>query len=243
MGGTESGVEALRAALTIPPALSQPIGGWYDSKDGSGLQEVPSRITGTDLMTLGSTSGVDANDPTWTDTPPRWVVAASDYFQLLASDTPSFTAATGKYSAVVTYKPSGLDANDQIIGANSASSVGLRGHFGNQYFRALCGGSTTAVSTAEPDTALTLGQKHTIAIVVDDGSMWAWDDINGLSPEADITGVGTITFNAALRIATRGYGVANTPEGDYYAIRTLPGVALTAPELADISAYLLGDYS
>jgi hypothetical protein len=170
--------------------------------------------------------------------------SVDDYIQLPASDTPTFTATTGKHTAVVMYRSHDNPAGARVLldsraGATSGWSIAEQLAAG-AHRSVLYGadGFETAVTPARTaDSGL-----QVVASVIDDGSLVAYHHETGFGSPGDVSGVGAITYNPP-RVGTTAYGLGGLPAVEIFAVLLFKDQALTETELDAIAAELIaGDY-
>jgi hypothetical protein len=157
-----------------------------------------------------------------------------DFIQLPASDTPTFTATTGEHTVLLLYRVSAVPASGaRLWSAETGANVGL-------YVRAVTANVAAAVNvTTTPSLAGTVGAITAVAAVADDGTLATWVP-NTMSSTQNITG---FTFtHTTPRINGRAYTSISFLPMEFFACVQW-NRALTAQELNDVSAYLLGAYT
>lgn len=167
-----------------------------------------------------------------------------DYIQLPASDTPTFTATTGKHTFVVCFRKPVANASGskRFLSFEGAVNDGVHLFIDpSDNIDALVGGASALKSIS--GGAHSEGTMTVAAVIIDDGTAYVYDSVNGRSAGSDITTVGTITF-ASGRVGSRAYTVADLHPFEFFNNLQFPGVALTEAQLDTLSATLIaGDYS
>ncbi len=161
--------------------------------------------------------------------------ASGHHLQLPASDTPTFTAAAGKYAALVVHQFPVADSNGWLFSTESASSNGARLRTANSgaNFTAEVGGASTNRNVGYVSSVTSwVGA----ALVIDDGTGALYYD-GALTGPTSITTAGTIT-HAAPRVGVEGYGTALAAACLISDIVIFQGVAPIAAEIGEIVAYL-----
>lgn len=165
-----------------------------------------------------------------------------DYLLYPSTDTPTFDAATGKFTVLQVARlwVNGGGAFSRVWASESATNRGAFIAVSDAAFsyRAFVGGTTTFIATATK--TFTQGALHTVAMVCDSGAAAIYTNEAGLSATTSYAGVGTIVFADPRSGNSPAGGPA---EQELYATIIFPGRALTAAELDAASAYLLGSYS
>jgi hypothetical protein len=226
------------------PAIIDSVVSWYDAHDGSGLQEVPARV-GAGTITLGSTTGSDTNDPTWTaGAAPYWAFGGTDdYLQHPASDTPTFTQTTGSFTVAVVFSTTVGSSSRTLWSSASASSNGGQIFIdpsGAFFVRA--GTSDAQRITKSHGTGYQDGVVRVFALVQDAGTLAAYSTRDGLSTTSSTASLtGTMTHTSP-RTGCHAYVLTNFTSGNVYAVLQW-NAALTSTDLGNVSSYLLGSYS
>lgn len=169
-----------------------------------------------------------------------------DYIQLPASDTPTFTATTGKHTAVLVRR-----GHNNPVGAVSVLDARSVSGSGSAFMEAEVAGSIRArirgasltVTVTTVGTALNNGTLQVVACVVDDGTVYMYNDLDGVSASSSIAAIGATT-STDPRIGSTAYSVGSLSDGEIVANLNFPGVALTEAQLNTLATTLLAnDYS
>jgi hypothetical protein len=164
-----------------------------------------------------------------------------DYIQLPASDTPTFTATSGKHTVVVAF--GALDAPPSLarLYASNTDATGQRGLQlcldTNGTIKVRIGVVGALVSLNTTTTGFPSGVR-VAAVVCDDGNVAAYDNAEGLTSTSSYSALSGFALGTP-RVGSRTDTVAGIHEGEVFAALSFPGVALTETELGDLSAYLL----
>jgi hypothetical protein len=258
-----AGTSSLSVGATVESESNRLTGNVYAAEVRNGINGtvVASFNPNRDINTAGNpdagqTSWVSATGETWTVnrsatgrktavvTRSVWQFDGSDdYIQLPAADTPTFTATTGKHTVIVAgrFHAAGT-AFHRIWSSESATNVGahltLWGS-GSREIRSVTGGST---SLSRALGTYTDSAMWVVAFVQDDGNVRGY--LNGtLSANTSTTGVGTVTHGTP-RVGSQANAVGSVIRGsEIFLVRSLPGVALTATELAAIESTIRRGYA
>ncbi len=179
----------------------------------------------TGLKTTLVTSSVDVFD------------GSDDYWQLPDSATPTWTATTGEYTAVMLGRwhddPGGFK---RYFSSETSSNIPWAVQTtGSETFYCRAEGSTAPASTSQT-TSIPYGDLYVVAGVIDDGTMAVFSDVDGLGSPTSITGIGSFTHQAP-RIGAQAFNGASALESETFATLVFDR-ALSETELDDLSAYL-----
>jgi hypothetical protein len=206
----------------------------------------------------GQASWVSATGETWTvnrsatglktavvTRPVPLLDGTDDYIQLPASDTPDFTATTGKYTVVVAFRVHQVSTTfNDLWGSRSSATIGANLYWdsGNPRLGLKVAGADSGVFHAVRGV-YTVGELAVVAAVFDEGQFRIYENANGLSVPNSYASVGAIT-HATPRINTYGYLVSSSTPLEVFSCRTFKGQALTETELDAIAAELIaGSYA
>lgn len=194
-------------------------------------QEI-NNVGGAGLKATAVTRSVDMLDGT------------DDYISFPASDTPTFTATTGKFTVIMAYRQPWATwvSWDRLWSAESAYNKGTNfsGHptLTATYFQV--GGTLATISQ---NVSVPTGAVQVIAGVVDNGTMYGYSNDNGMYAGKDITGVGVITFGDPYCGKYAGF-TDKIPAIEVFEVVHMPGVALTEAELDAIAELMIaGTYT
>jgi hypothetical protein len=221
---------------------------WFDSRDGSGLQQVPSRV-GAGVVTLGSTTGVDTNDPTWSAGPPYgWTFDATDDYMDTsgAGMVPTFDFDTGAYTHLQVVTMSGLATRPIWSSGNSFT----------RYFRLNTSGTTginmlirgpSAPSGSSVHVVGPAGTRAVIGFVINAGTANTYVYVGStgtLGTAYSLAGAGgTIVADlTAPRYANWSYFVTGSNPQVLSAAVEYNGTALSKTDMDTVAAYLLALY-
>lgn len=168
-----------------------------------------------------------------------------DYIKLPASDAPTFTATTGKHTVVVAFRTFVTSGGyNRLWGWEPTPNDGTYLCLSNTGKAYAVVGGTTTFANSEGATAIQGDwELRVAAIVVDDTTVAAYSNEDGLDTPTSTTGVGTVVFGSNGYVG-KTPGSADVYQGEFFEVLSFPGVALTETELDLIAAKLIaGTYS
>lgn len=166
-----------------------------------------------------------------------------DYLQLPASDIPSYTLASGKYSVVVLFRSHFSVGFGRLWSSEGSANRGVNIQL-----------NATTAYVYQRDTPTALFQTRTysahgdlvcVAAVIDDGTMYAYTNTGGLSAGADIS---VLTeepdFASSPRVGVLAYGVTSRYTGEVFSVLIFDDYALNEAQLDTLSTKLIaGTYT
>lgn len=247
---SDVGSYAQAKQLTAPsdPVTASGATVWFDAHDGSGLQQVPSRI-GTSVVTLGSTSGSDTNDPTWQAGPPIvWSCDATDDYLQSNAPAPNINATTGKHTFIVGFVyPPGNGSNGWLWTSGSITNkrFGIYSpNGGSQVAWNIRGTTTNVQSVVQVSPTTSAGTKTVWGGVVDTGiaKTYIYQGSTGaFGTPLGITGCGTIDSLPSPRYSSAGWITAPFGAKLMFMVEW-QDQAVSQDTLDAVSAYLLGTF-
>lgn len=234
-----------KAPAAADPVTASGATAWYDAHDGSGLQQTPSRI-GSKVITLGSTTGVDTNDPTYTAGPPAYWIndGTDDYLQLPAADAPTFANGTsGAYTAMVVAMRTGVTAGNYF--SSNANTTGIKLLANSSGVQAFTGnGGASAATTALTDTLNIIGA---YAFSYGSSSLFCYYH-NGTSSTVTASASTAGITSGITHLSPRTYSLAASVSGAagirrVYSVVVWNGLSKTRTELDAVAAYLIASHA
>lgn len=204
-------------------------------RDGVGV----SLTTGETWTVERSTSGLKTAVVT---RPVMLFDGTDDYLQLPASDTPTFTATSGKHTVVVAFRAHHVPSGWDVLLGNDDSSAGFSFRMFNSTneLEGLVRGASSGGSSERQ--SFTLGDLVVGALVLDEGLQFVYESTQGMSTSSSYAAVGAIAHTAPKVGAGNSASSESTVE--IFDVLSFPGVALTEAELDIISAKLIaGTYA
>ncbi len=121
---------------------------------------------------------------------------------LVTTLTPTFTKTTGEFTVFIVTTPDAIGGNgDKIVSSESANDNGfsLSINGDETFIRCIVGFSSGDRVTKDTGSNLTAGIRAAAAMIVDDGTLAAYDNIGGLTATSSITGItGTIAHDPVV---------------------------------------------
>ena len=225
----------------LNPVVASNATTWFSAHDGSGLQQIPSRV-GAAVATLGSTTGADGNDPVWSATPDVWTFDATDDYISTTATTPNVTATTGKHTVIVLFSFA-INSNGHFWSSGTSSSQRFMVFPGSSTtIQAQARGATTAVSTVAQTFPSTVSRTKTVVgLVADTGGLKSYlyqGSTGSMSASANITGIGTMALSAP-RIGNAAYATTAPIGGKIHEVVEWYNQALDQATLDTVAAYLI----
>ena len=240
------GVRRRSGSFSVPAQLGATA--WYDSLDllTTGQQTLTSRV-GSGVAQLGSTAGVDTNDPTITITTRSYMsLTTDDYLQLPIGDKPVMTATTGAFSVMVLTRRAAIlgtwnclwasnllnDDGARLLIAPNAQAVTLW----------LAGATTSASAALAAGSAPISSTMYCFGASMNAGTATMYSSATDTSTTINYSGVGTMSLTAP-RAGAVANSVGFPMTGDLFAVVQAQDVAWSVTNMRTLSTFLLGTYT
>lgn len=225
-----------RTASSIPnPILSRGATAWYDSLNGLSGQTWTALASGQ-VATLGSTAGVDTNDPTIVSNGVTFD-GTDDYVQC-AGDTPSY-GASGLYTVLIctTSTPGASSPNTQYVFSTGASGTGLNilNYLGGLYVR-----SGTSSGGAVIGGVFAAGVRTVVGMTADNGTILAYARGSALTPPISGTPTHSTPRFGMIRTSV---GVGAAWDGTIHGVAIFDGAALSQSDCDTVADYMHTRYA